>query len=219
MAAPLPPPQQVTGQHEQHRGPGQRHQIEPLVPGQRKPERHLEVRQIDSLDAAGPFLQQAEFEELRRRDRERERGEREIMAFEPQRRKAEEESNRQADRAGNGNRRPIGHARVLQQHRGGVGADGIECPVPEGNLAAVAGDEIEAEKGDGINRHACELQQVVAARDERHGAGHDSQENDCGRTPPRRASGRHRCLHGPLRDRHVRPATSRHGRTGPPAEG
>ena len=77
---------------------------------------------------------------------EAERGEREVVVPDAQRREAERDPDREAQQRRGGQNEPEGHAR-LHQYRGGVGPDSKERRVPERNQAGVADREVEAHGG------------------------------------------------------------------------
>ena len=90
-----------------HDGDREREQVEPLVRAQLQAERRVRLDDDDALHAAGPVLDVLVLQQLRHRHAEREGGEREVVAFEPQRRQAEQEADDEAHQR----RRP---ARVAQ---------------------------------------------------------------------------------------------------------
>src|SRR6185295_3706709 len=160
----------------------EREEIEPLVLAQRQAELGKEggrvgLEDVDALDPAGPFLEVVVLEQLRQRDAERKGGEGEIQSFEPQRRQPKKETDQQAHRAGHRNGRPVRNAVLVHEDRRAVGADRVERTVPERDLAVEPGEDVQPEKGDGVNQHQRELEGAVFAHHERQCAGEG--QHDC----------------------------------------
>ena len=91
------------------------------------------------------------------RDRDRERGEREVGAAKPQSRDAEQEPDDPRDQARERQRPHVLDAVVGDQDRGRVAADRHEGAVAEGDLAGVAGEDVQAEHGDEVDADVAEL--------------------------------------------------------------
>ena len=170
--------------------PGEREEIEPLVLSSGSPNGASGLTMTMPCDAAGPLLEALVFQDLRHRDAEREGGEREVQAFEPQRRQAEQEAGDEADHAGDRDRRPVRHAGLVHQDRRRVGADRVEGAMAERDLAVVAGQHVEAEQRDRIDQHQRELEHVIVA--ERRTAAR--RRAPAAATPTRRATERRRSL-------------------------
>ncbi len=145
---------------ERHR---EREQIEPLVRANGQAERRRRLEDDDPLHPAGPFLDALVFEQLGRRDREREGGEREIEPFEPQRRQPEQEARDQANEAGGRKGRPVRKIPTVHHDRRDIGADRKESAVAERDLAVVAGEDVEPQQHDRVTDHERELERPVVA--------------------------------------------------------
>ncbi len=159
--------QQVPADDEERHGDDEAEEIEPLVAVERQVGRRIGLGEGDALDAAGPLLDVAVFQDLRRRDRERECREREIHSFEAQGGQAEQESGDEADRAAHRHRRPIGDAGLVEQDRRRIGADREERAVAQRHLAVEAGEDVEPQQHDRIDDDHGELEHVIAAQNER----------------------------------------------------
>ena len=81
--------------------------------------------------------------------RQTQRDQREVEAADPQRRDADDEPDGEADGAGDRQRGQERPAVVGDEDHRRVGADAEEDRVADGDLAGVAGDDVEAEDGDG----------------------------------------------------------------------
>ena len=55
----------------------------------------------------------------------------------------------------------------MHQDGGGVGAGGKKAAVAERDLAVVAGEDVEAEHGDGVDHHHRQFEHVIFAQAER----------------------------------------------------
>jgi hypothetical protein len=110
-------------------------------------------------------------EDLRHAHAERERGEREIRPFQAERGQTKHETRHEAHRAGGRERQPIGHMEAIHENCGGIGAHGRERSMPERNLSVVAGEQIQAEQGDGVDDHQRHLKNLIVADREREHAG------------------------------------------------
>ena len=126
------------------------------------------------MRAAGEGVEPLVAQDLRGRDRERESGEREIKAAEPERGKAEQKARDEAHDAGQRDRRPIRQAELRNQDRRPVAADGEKGAVAERDLAVEPGQEIETEQRDGEDEHLRALIDMVAGRDKRESERQDS---------------------------------------------
>ena len=166
-----PAAQQVPAENEEDNDPEQREEVEPLILVQSAPCGRVGLDDDDAHRAAGPLGERLVLEDLRHRHAERERRQREVEAFEAQRRQAEQEAGDEADRAGDRNRRPVGHAGLVHQDRRGVGADGVERAVAERDLAVVAGQHVEAEQRDRVRQDQRHLEHAVVGERERQRAG------------------------------------------------
>ncbi len=169
------PAQQVPAEDEHDDGDREREQVEPLVGAELQAERCVGLDDDDALHAAGPVLDGLVLQQLRHRHAEREGGQREVVAFEPQRRQPEQEADDEAHGAGDRHRRPVRHAEPVHQDRRDVGADRVERAVAERDLAVVAGQDVEAEQRDRVDQHQRELERAVVADQERQRAGGDQQ--------------------------------------------
>jgi hypothetical protein len=121
----------------------------------------------EALHAAGPVLESSELQELRHRDREREGGEREINAAEPQGRKPEQEAEDEAHAAGERQRQEVVYVAVFHQDRRGVGADREERAVAERELAARTGQDVQRHDRDAVDDDLRELKHHEVAHEER----------------------------------------------------
>src|SRR5581483_12257652 len=92
--------QQVPANDEQRDRPGEAEEIQPLIAVERQPIGGVGLADDDALHAARPLLEILEFENLRRRHRERKGGKREIVTLEPEGRAAKEKAGDEADGAG-----------------------------------------------------------------------------------------------------------------------
>ncbi len=193
--------------------------IEPLVLVEGQAEGRPGLVEVDALDAARPISRGLVFQDLRRRDGERESGKRQIKPFEPQRRPAEEEADDQRDEAGNRHRRPIRDARHLgQQDRRGIAADGEESAMAQRDLAVEAGEDVEAQKRDRVDDDQRHLREVEVAERERQDGGGDEEKRERQEPPGAEASSQRRaaprrgarCRASPW----LRPASRASGRTG-----
>ena len=101
-------------------------------------------------------------EHLRGCDGEREGGEREIKAAEPERGKTEQKAGDEAHDAGQRDSRPVRQAEFRHQDRRPIAADGEERAVAERDLAVEPGQEIEAEQRDSEDEHLRALIDMVA---------------------------------------------------------
>ena len=145
---PDPPPHKVPRRPVERRARGEAHEIEPLVRGQTEPDGRLRLDEREALRAAGEGVEALVAEDLRGCDREREGGEREIKAAEPERGKAEQKAGDEAHDAGQRDGRPVRQAEFRYQDRRSVAADGEKGAVAERYLAIEAGQQIEAEQRD-----------------------------------------------------------------------
>ena len=135
--------------------------VEPLVFGQRQAERHLGLVEHDALHAAGQALQPLVFQDLRHGERQREGGEREVVALELERRQAEQVADDEADDRRRRQGRPVRHVEMVHQDRRRIGADGIEGAVAERDLAVEAGQQVQAEHGDRRDHHGADQEQPI----------------------------------------------------------
>src|ERR1700722_16785542 len=130
------------------------------------------------LRAPGEGVEALVAQDLRGCDREREGGEREIKAAEPERRKAEQKAGDEAHNAGQRYRRPVRQSEFRDQDRRPAPADGEEGAMAQRYLAVKAGQEIEAEQRDGEDEHLRALIDMVARSDERETERDDSDHDD-----------------------------------------
>src|SRR5882762_4974762 len=176
QGAPDAAAQQVPAEQKHEQRHSQSEEVQPPVRVQRNSERGFGFRDDDALHAAGPVLEVMVLQQLRHRHAEREGGEREIKPLQAQRRQPEQEPGDEANAAGGGHYRPVRRARLVDEDRGAVGAQGVEGAVPEGDLAVVAGEDVEPEQRDGVNQHQRELKGAIAADQERQRAGNDDED-------------------------------------------
>src|SRR2546428_2479391 len=173
--------QQVPAEHKHEQRHRQGEEVQPPVRLQRNSERGFGFREDDALHAAGPLLEVMVLQQLRHRYAEREGGEREIKPLQAQRRQPEQKPGNEADAAGGGHYRPVRRACLVDEDRGAVGAQGVEGAVAEGDLAVVAGEDVEPEQRDGVHQHQRELKGAIAADQERQRASNadqDAEEKD-----------------------------------------
>src|SRR5437588_1385140 len=175
QGAPDAAAQQVPAEHKHDERHPQSEEVQPPVRLQRNSERGFGFGDDDALHAAGPLLELMVLQQLRHRHAEREGGEGEVKPLQAQRRQPEEEPGDEADAARGGHHRPVGRARLVDEDRGAVGAQGVEGAVPEGDLAVVAGEDVEPEQRDRVNQHQRELESAIAAHHERQRAGNDDE--------------------------------------------
>ena len=126
----------------------QREVIEPLVLRDRQAERRIGLGDDQALHAAGPVLENAELQQLRHGDGEREGRQRQIDAAQPQRRLAEQEARRETDQPGDRQRQRIVDVGMFHQDRGRIGADRVERALAERELAAAAGQDVQRQHRD-----------------------------------------------------------------------
>ena len=151
--APDAAPEQVI-RHDQAKD--QRSQCQEVVPlprRQRQAERHGRRRHHHPLGAAGPPSKRRQLEDLRRRDRQRERRECQIDRCQPPRRPPECIARRKASDRRQHDRRSVSETRVLDHYRRDIGTDADERTLPQRELTVEAGEQIEAENGDGMDQH------------------------------------------------------------------
>ena len=108
-----------------------------------------------------------EFQELRHRGRERKGRQRQIDATEPQRRQAEQESECEADDAGDRQCQRIIDVEGFHQDRRGVGADGVERALTQRKLAAAAGQDIQGQHGKTIDQQHRQLEDDEVLHEQR----------------------------------------------------
>src|SRR6185312_14638462 len=154
-------------------------EIEPLILVERQ---HRRVRLIehDALHAAGQRRDAIIVQELRRRDGEREGRQREIEAFEAQRRQTEEKTDDETERAGDRDCHPIGHANLRDEDRRRIRADREKRTVAERDLTVVADQKIEAEQCDGVDDHHRRLEGVIGAEHKRQREQHNGERREAG---------------------------------------
>ena len=153
-------------------------QIQPLVVGQKaRPAGDHGCRRGQTLRAAGEPVEA--LDQLRRRHRQSERHQREVEAAQAQRRDPEREAGGEADRGCHRDRRQMRPARLRHQDRRHVGAEREERAVAERDLPAVADQQVEPERGDGVGQHERELRHAVRAEEERQrDGGHEHGDPD-----------------------------------------
>src|SRR6266850_2381915 len=176
QGAPDAAAQQVPAEQKHQQRHPQSEEVQPPVRLQRNSERGFGFRDDDALHAAGPLLEVMVLQQLRHRHAEREGREGEVKPLQAQRRQPEQEAGDEAHAAGGGHHRPVRRARLVDEDRGAVGAQGVEGAVPEGDLAVVAGEDVEPEQRDGVNQHQRELKGAIAADQERQRAGNDDED-------------------------------------------
>src|SRR5690606_25787211 len=93
----------------------------------------------DSLHAVGPFLQQRQLQELRCCDGKREGGQRQIDAFQSERRQAEQETDNETDQSRRRYRPGIAEAEMVHDDGRDIGTGGVEGAMSERKLAVDAG--------------------------------------------------------------------------------
>src|SRR5205807_8284881 len=114
-------------------------EVQPLLVGEGEEVRWVQRVQVDAGVALEDELQLVEVDDRRDREGEREGGQRQVDAGQPQRREPEEEAEEAGQQRGQRNRRikdgrAVDAERVLQVvggQRGGVAADGHEGAVPQ----------------------------------------------------------------------------------------
>src|SRR3989475_6090984 len=166
QGAPDAATQQVPAEQKHEQRHPQSEEVQPPVRLQRNSERGFGFRDDDALHAAGPLLEVMVLQQLRHRHAEREGGEREIKPLQAQRRQPEQEPGDEADAAGGRHYRPVRRACLVDEDRRAVGAQGVEGAVAEGDLAVVAGEDVESEQRDGVHQHQRELKGAIAADQE-----------------------------------------------------
>src|SRR3989454_1067588 len=176
QGAPDAATQQVPAEQKHEQRHPQSEEVQPPVRLQRNSERGFGFRDDDALHAAGPLLEVMVLQQLRHRHAEREGGKGEVKPLQAQSRQPEQEPGDEADAAGGGHYRPVRRARLVDEDRGAVGAQGVEGAVAEGDLAVVAGEDVEPEQRDGVHQYQCELKGVIAADQERQRAGNDDED-------------------------------------------
>ncbi len=72
----------------------------------------------------------------------------------------------------------------MHQDGGGVSAGGEEAAMAERDLAVVAGEDVKAEHGDGVDHHHGQLEHVIFAQPERQRGGKRDR-HQCSDPPPR----------------------------------
>ena len=130
-----------------------------LVGRQRQSEWRVRFDDDDALHATGPAFQWRRFEDLRRRNRQREGRKRQIDALQTQGRQSEQETEHKADNARGRQRPVISDVKTIHHDRRGIGADGEESRMAKGELAIEASQKIEPENGDAINHRQRKLEQ------------------------------------------------------------
>ena len=115
------------------------------------------------------MLDHAELQQLRHRHGEGEGRQREVDAGQPQRGKTEQEADDEADDAGGRQRQDVVDAAVFDQDRGSVGADSIERALPERELAAAAGEDVERQHGDAVDQQHRHLEDDEVSDEQRQG--------------------------------------------------
>ena len=109
MARPGAAVEQIARDPEHEHGDRQHHQIHPLVAADSgRPNGAIGLEDVDALHAVGERLEMPVLEDLRHGDGERERGEREVVALQPQRRQSEQIAGDEAHERGHRQRRPVG---------------------------------------------------------------------------------------------------------------
>ena len=164
-----PAAQQIGPEPEQEHEHAQGHEVEPLIGIQSQAERGAGLTQHDALRAARPVLEI--LEDLWDRQRQREGGQREIEPLEPQRRKAEEESDDQAEHAGHRDRPAVRDVPAVHHDRRDVRAHRVERAVAQRELTVVAGQHVQAEDRDRVDVDLRELEESKVAQHKRQRAG------------------------------------------------
>ena len=192
-----PSPQEIPGEDEEHDQDREREVVEPLIGRQLEAERRVGLGEDDALRAAGPVLEV--LQDLRHGQRQREGRQRQVEALQPQRGNAEEEPDHQAHDAGDRDRQAVADVPLVDHDRRRVRAERVEGAVPERDLPVVAGQDVEAEQRDRVDRDLRELEQPEVREHERQPGG----DRD-------RGHGRHD-THG-ARERRARPRRCDRGR-------
>ena len=204
---------QVAGGEEEDERGDDRDAVEPLVRRERKAEGRLDLLERDSLHAAGEALEAAALEELREDHAERERGQREVEALEPDGGEPEEEAQRETDAPRAGERQPVRDVALVDEDGRRVRADAVEGAVPQRDLPSVSRQQIEPEERNGVDDDEGELEEMVRGAEERKRAREEDR--------ARRHGARRLAVRAPRsieRARgHVRPSSPGAGRRGPRA--
>ena len=130
----------------------------PLRPG------HLQRRLLEQPQALAASCQPGELLQQRgHRDREGERGEREVDAREPQRRQADQEADDAGGDPGQRDRPDVAPVLVHRERRGRVAADRHQRAVAERDLARVAGEDVQPDDRDEEDARLREVARVEVA--------------------------------------------------------
>jgi hypothetical protein len=95
--------------------------------------------------------------------------------------KPDQEADSEAEDEGRRQRGPVRQAGLVHQDGCGVGAEGVEGAVPERELAVEAGQDVQAQDGDGIHQHQVELEHAVVLDQE--GQHQQRDEQQCATQP------------------------------------
>jgi hypothetical protein len=113
------------------------------------------LRHAHALHAAGEALEA--LDQRRRRDRQRQGDQRQVRPPQAQRRHPEGEAEREGEQRGGGQGQQVRQVRLGDQRRRGVRADGEEGAVAEGDLPAVADQQVEPQRRHGVDQHQRQL--------------------------------------------------------------
>ena len=141
--------------------------IQPHVLRHRQAERRIGLGHDQSLHAAGPVLEEAELQQLRHCDRQREGRQRQIDAAQPQRRLTEQEPEAKADDAGDRQRQRVVHADMFHQDRRRIGADRVERALAERELAAAAGQDVQRQNRQRVDQQHRHLEDDEVLHEQR----------------------------------------------------
>jgi hypothetical protein len=167
-----------------------------------RPRRQWQPRGRIGLDndhahgAARPMLNALVLEDLGHGHPQRKRSKRQIQPLQSQRRQAKQEARHQADHARHRDGGPIGHAKLIHQHRSGVGPYGIKGAMAQRNLAVVAGEHVQAQQCNGIGQRQCELENTVVTQQKGQRTSHHQQDSQANNLPPAERRARGRCAGG-----------------------
>src|SRR5262249_9792269 len=123
-------------------------------------------------------------QDLRQGEGKGEGGEGEVETLEAEGRPAEEKADDEAEDARDGDGPPVADVPSVDHDGRGIGADGVEGAVPGGESAFVAGEDVEAEKRDGVDADLRALETAEAAQHEGERAGRDQHHHEAGALEP-----------------------------------
>jgi hypothetical protein len=102
-------------------------------------------------------FERRQFQDLRGGDGQRESREREIDAFETQRRQPEQKAGDEAHDSRGGQGPDIAHTILIHQDCSGVGAERIKGTVTQRELSVDSRQQVQTKNGDRIDKHLREL--------------------------------------------------------------